>query len=77
MSSDAIPPVGSTEQNTILPLARADLACYAVAMCPDYRLAKHHRVLIEKLEQVERGAIKRLAILSRSAVPGNRIGGIR
>ena len=31
-------------------------------MCSDYQLARHHRVLIEKLEQVERGAIKRLMV---------------
>lgn len=29
---------------------------------PDYRVANHHRVLIEKLEQVERGTIKRLMV---------------
>ena len=50
------------EPSSILPLARTDLACYALAMCPDYRLANHHRVLIEKLEAVERGEINRLMV---------------
>ncbi len=35
------------DPQNILPLARADLGCYAVALYPGYQLAKHHRVLIE------------------------------
>jgi hypothetical protein len=62
MSSDAIPPVDSPKPNNVLPLAREDLACYAVAMCPEYRLARHHRALIGKLERVERGLLKRLMV---------------
>lgn len=62
MSSNTTSPLLNLEPRNILPLARADLACYALAMCPDYRVANHHRVLIEKLEQVERGEIKRLMI---------------
>lgn len=34
MSSDATSPLANLEPNSILPLARADLACYALAMCP-------------------------------------------
>jgi len=62
MSPDANSPLGNLNPENILPLARADLACYAMVMCPDYQLASHHRVLVEKLEQVERGAIKRLMV---------------
>jgi predicted phage terminase large subunit-like protein len=62
MSSDANSPLVNLDPHSILPLARADLACYALAMCPDFRVAKHHRVLIDTLEQVERGAIKRLMV---------------
>ena len=61
MSSDPNSRLNLRPEN-VLPLARTDLACYALVMCPDYRLANHHRILIEKLEQVERGAIKRLMI---------------
>jgi hypothetical protein len=62
MSSDMNSPLGNLKPENILPLARADLACYGLAMCPDYQLAAHHRVLIEKLEAVERGTIRRLAV---------------
>lgn len=62
MSSDANSPLVNLDPHSILPLARADLACYALAMCPDFRVAKHHRVLIDALEQVERGAIKRVMV---------------
>jgi predicted phage terminase large subunit-like protein len=62
MSSDAIQHVDTPKPNNVLPLARQDLACYAVALCRDYRLARHHRVLIEKLERVERGMLKRLMV---------------
>jgi hypothetical protein len=62
MSSGAYSPVGNLKPEHILPLARADLGCYALVMSADYRLANHHRFLIEKLEQVERGATKRLMI---------------
>ncbi len=40
---------------SILPLARADLACYCRLVHPKYELAPHHRLLIEELEGVERG----------------------
>ena len=62
MRSDANSPLGNLKPENILPLGRADLACYALVMSADYRLANHHRVLIEMLEQVERGAIKRLMV---------------
>jgi predicted phage terminase large subunit-like protein len=43
-------------------LAAADLACYAQAAHPGYQLGAHHLRLIENLEAVEAGAIKRLMI---------------
>lgn len=55
-------PLANFKPENILPLARGDLACYAMAMCHDYQLASHHRLLIEMLEEVERGAIKRAMI---------------
>ena len=47
----------------ILTLASNDLACYAVATHPEFELANHTRAIIDKLEAVERGEIKRLMIL--------------
>lgn len=47
----------------ILGLAASDLACYAVATHPNFELAHHTRAIIDKLEAVERGGIKRLMIL--------------
>src|SRR5215469_18510231 len=49
-------------QVSILHLARHDLACYAIAQWPPFELAAHHRVIVEKLEAVERGKIQRLMI---------------
>jgi predicted phage terminase large subunit-like protein len=46
----------------VLMLAREDLACYATALWPPFELAAHHRLIVEKLEAVERGDIRRLAI---------------
>jgi predicted phage terminase large subunit-like protein len=50
------------ETQQILALPRADLACYAVALWPPFSLAPHHKLIISKLEAVERGEIKRLMI---------------
>ena len=47
----------------ILHLAASDLACYAVATHPEFDLATHTRAIIDKLEAVERGEIKRPMIL--------------
>ncbi len=49
--------------NSVLALAREDLACYAIAQYPSFELAAHHRAIVDKLEAVERGEIKRLVIL--------------
>src|SRR6516225_11631279 len=46
----------------ILALAASDLACYSVATHPNFELAKHTRAIVDRLEAVERGEIKRLAI---------------
>jgi len=45
-----------------LALARADLAAYASAIWPPFELARHHRLIIEELERVERGETDRLMI---------------
>lgn len=42
--------------------ARESFGAYCIAMDSDYKIATHHRVIIEALEAVERGDIKRLAI---------------
>jgi hypothetical protein len=47
---------------SVLALARADLACYAMAQFLSFELAAHHRVIVDKLEAVERGEIQRLMI---------------
>jgi len=62
MSSDAISPIENPDPNNVLPLARADLGCYAVALYPGFQLTRHHRVLIERLEEVESGKIKRVMV---------------
>ena len=46
----------------LLPLARIDLSCYAKLIYPGYKLAPHHRILIEQLEAVARGEITRLMV---------------
>jgi predicted phage terminase large subunit-like protein len=46
----------------VLALARQNLACYATALWPAFELAAHHRIVVEKLEGVERGEIGRLMI---------------
>ena len=46
----------------ILQLARGDLACYAIAQWPGFELAAHHRLLVDMLEAVERGEIRRLLV---------------
>jgi hypothetical protein len=39
------------------------MACYAVAHWPGFELAAHHRIIVDKLEAIERGEIRRLMIL--------------
>ena len=45
-----------------LALAHEDLACYAVALWPQFELARHHELIVSRLEAVERGEISRLMI---------------
>jgi hypothetical protein len=45
-----------------LELARSDLAAYSAAMWPRFKLARHHRAIVEALESVERGECDRLMI---------------
>jgi predicted phage terminase large subunit-like protein len=52
-------PVSSLD---LLALARSDFACYCLALWPGFQLAAHHRVLIDHLEAVEQGRIRRLMI---------------
>jgi predicted phage terminase large subunit-like protein len=42
--------------------ARTDLAIYASLMWPPFELARHHKLLVEELERVERGEVDRLMI---------------
>ncbi|MBZ5658219.1 MAG: phage terminase large subunit [Acidobacteriia bacterium] len=46
----------------VLSLAKADLACYAIALWPSFELAAHHRIIVDRLEAVQRGEIRRLMI---------------
>jgi predicted phage terminase large subunit-like protein len=48
--------------NEVFGLAAVDLACYAVALWPGFQMARHHELIIEKLEAVTRGDIRRLMI---------------
>ena len=48
--------------DNILVLAREDLACYSLGQWPPFELAAHHRIIVNKLEAVERGEIRRLII---------------
>ena len=52
----------SIESGDLLALARQDLGCYAAAQWPRFKLAAHHKLMISKLEAVERGEISRLMI---------------
>jgi predicted phage terminase large subunit-like protein len=46
----------------LLGLAREDLACYSVGQWPPFELAAHHRLVVDRLEAVERGEIRRLIV---------------
>ncbi len=48
--------------NEILSFAALDLACYATALWPSFQMARHHELIIEKLEAVTRAEIRRLMI---------------
>src|ERR1700693_2339585 len=50
------------DQQNVLWLAHVDLACYAVALHRRFELAAHHKLIVDRLEAVERGETKRLMI---------------
>jgi predicted phage terminase large subunit-like protein len=43
-------------------LARTDLAAFSAMSWPRFELAHHHRLIVDRLEQIERGEIDRLMI---------------
>jgi predicted phage terminase large subunit-like protein len=43
-------------------LARTDLACFCAMSYPKFELAHHHRLIVDRLEAIERGEIDRLII---------------
>lgn len=51
-----------TDQQAVLPLAAADLACYSMLVYPSFDLSRHVEVLVERLEAVERGQSRRLIV---------------
>jgi predicted phage terminase large subunit-like protein len=46
----------------VLALAQHDFACYCIAIQPGFELARHIEVLVDALERVERGEIRRLCV---------------
>jgi predicted phage terminase large subunit-like protein len=56
----------SPSDQTLLQLAAADLACFGIAVHPGFELARHTRLLIELLEEIDKaqggvmGAVRRL-----------------
>lgn len=51
------------DQNAVLSFMRDSLQGYAIAQFPEFRPGRHHKLLAAKLEDVEAGRIKRLAVL--------------
>jgi hypothetical protein len=51
------------DQQAVLQFMRSSLQGYAIAQFPEYRPGRHHKLLASKLEDVEAGRIKRLAVL--------------
>ncbi len=51
------------DQNSVLQFMRDRLEGYAVAQFPEFKPARHHRLLASKLEDVQQGRIKRLCVL--------------
>jgi len=51
-------------EHEFLLAGRDDLAAYAVAQYPWYEVARHHRVIIDHLEALERGEFLKLAIFT-------------
>jgi predicted phage terminase large subunit-like protein len=55
-------PATKSTAHKALELARDDLAVYAALVWPKFEMARHHRLIIEQLEAIERGEIDRLMI---------------
>ena len=51
-----------TEMQQVLALAHQDLACYAMALWPQFELARHHSLIVSRLEAIERGQESRLTV---------------
>lgn len=51
------------DQSAVLEFMRSSLQGYAIAQFPEFRPGRHHKLLASKLEDVEAGRIKRLAVL--------------
>lgn len=45
--------------NDLLALARTDFSCYGLAQWPRLQLAPHHKIIIDTLEAIDRGEIRR------------------
>lgn len=43
-------------------LTHEDLACYSIALSPQFELARHHELIVSRLEALERGEVSRLMI---------------
>lgn len=54
--------MNTPDTGQLLGLAREDLACYAAAQYPFFDMARHHELIVDRLEAVERGELKRLMI---------------
>jgi predicted phage terminase large subunit-like protein len=52
----------SIEMQQLLALAHQDLACYALALSPQFELAHHHEQIVSRLEAIERGELSRLIV---------------
>jgi predicted phage terminase large subunit-like protein len=51
------------DPNELLTLARSDLAVYATAVWPGFEFAAHHRAIVDALEKLETGAVRRLVVI--------------
>ncbi len=52
-----------TEQGAVLQFLRDNLLGYCAAQFPDFKPARHHKLVASKLEEVEAGRLKRLCVL--------------
>lgn len=52
----------TVDQGFVLNFLRDNLAAYSAAMFPEFKPGRHHKLIAEKLEAVNRGEIKRLCV---------------